>query len=250
MTIDEIATCIKQKPYFRNESGVLYCADCLDILPQMPDKCVDLVLTDFPYGVEGGHGGQLKDYRKADYAGKWEDTPGYIKTVCSPVAVESLRIANTVAFTPGTRCLCSYPQPDEVGCFFSPASSRIGLFGFQSCHPIFYYGHYKNRGKGALCTGISISEAAEKNGHPCPKPIKAWMWLLERCSEKNDIVCDPMLGSGTTAVAAQKLGRQWIGVEISEEYCEIAAKRIEAEGKGITVKELKAGQKTLFEAAK
>lgn len=195
-------------------------------MKEIPDKSVDLVLTDPPYGVEGGHGGQLRDYKKADYTGDWMDTPEYITKHCVPAIKECFRIAKTVVVTPGTRCLCSYPQPDEVGCFFSPASSRIGLFGFQTCHPIFYYGYYKNRGKGALPTGMILTEAAPKVGHPCPKPLRAWKWLLERCSEPGWIVLDPFLGSGTTAVAAKQLGRKYIGIEINPDYCKIAENRL------------------------
>ena len=216
------------EPYYQTDdrTQTIYCGDCLEILPLIEAGSVDLVLTDPPYGLEGGCGGQLRDYRKADYRGSWEDTPEYIKTTCVPAIELCLQISQTVVLTPGTRCACSYPQPDEIGCFFSPASSRIGKFGFHSCHPIFYYGHYKNRGRGALPTGIAITESVEKNGHPCPKPIKAWKWLLERCSNPGDMVLDPFLGSGTSLVACQELGRRGIGIEISEEYCEIAKKRL------------------------
>jgi site-specific DNA-methyltransferase (adenine-specific) len=203
------------------------CGDCLEVMKGIPDKSVDLVLTDPPYGVEGGHGGKNKDYRKADYDNCFDDTPDYIKNVCVKSINECLRIAKTVVFTPGTRCFSFYPQPDDCGCFFQPASNRIGKFGFQSCQPIFYYGYYKNRGKGAIATGISVTERSEKKGHPCPKPIKAWSWLLERCSNFGDIILDPFFGSGTTGVAAKLLGRQFIGIEISEKYCEIARKRID-----------------------
>ncbi len=208
------------------ESGdcVLYRGDCLEVLPTLGK--VDAVITDPPYGVDGGHGGQLRDYRKADYAGAWEDNPEYIRRVCVTAIHECRQIARTVVLTPGTRCCCAYPQPDEVGCFFAIASSRIGKFGFQTCHPIFYYGWYKARGKGAIATGIVLTETAEDNGHPCPKPINAWTWLVERSTEPNALVLDPFMGSGTTGVACVKLGRKFIGIEIDPGYFEIAKKRI------------------------
>ncbi len=212
------------RPYYQEDGITIYHGDCRDALPSTGK--VDLVLTDPPYGVEGGHGGKLRDYRKADYNGTWEDNPEYIETVCAPVIRGCLKIAKTTVMTPGTRCICSYPQPDEVGCFFAIASSRIGKFGFQTCHPIFYYGWYKNRGKGAIATGIVLTEQAEENGHPCPKPYGAWAWLLTRSCEEGALVLDPFMGSGTTLVAAKNLGRKAIGIEIEERYCEIAAKRL------------------------
>src|SRR4051812_22857134 len=94
------------------------------------------VVTDPPYGVEGGHGGQLKDYKKADYAPNFEDTPKYIRDVVVPMITHCIANCKSVVLTPGTRCCFSYPQPDDMGCFFQPASSRIGKFGFQSMQPI------------------------------------------------------------------------------------------------------------------
>ncbi len=206
-------------------NATLYLGDCREILPTLPK--VDVVVTDPPYGVEGGKGGQLRDYKKADYTAAFNDTPAYIRTVCAPIIGWCIKLADTVVLTPGTRCLCSYPQPDDVGCFFALASTRIGKFGFQSCHPIFYYGRYKNAGKGAIATGILLTESAEKNGHPCPKPEKAWTWLVERSTEAESVVLDPFMGSGTTGVACMNLGRKFIGVEIEERYFNIACRRIE-----------------------
>jgi site-specific DNA-methyltransferase (adenine-specific) len=65
-----------------------------------------------------------------------------------------------------------------------------------------------------------------RNGHPCPKPLQVWERLINRGTVKyGNLILDPFLGSGTTAVASKILGRKCIGIEISEKYCEIAAKR-------------------------
>ena len=59
--------------------------------------------------------------------------------------------------------------------------------------------------------------------HPTQKPFNLFLWCLSLIP--SDVVLDPFLGSGTTAYCAKKLGRKCIGIEISEKYCEIAAKR-------------------------
>ena len=69
--------------------------------------------------------------------------------------------------------------------------------------------------------------------HPTQKPVGIMVQLIE-CN-KAVLILDPFLGSGTTAIACERLNRQWIGIEISEKYCEIAAKRIEHESKRPTL---------------
>lgn len=66
-----------------------------------------------------------------------------------------------------------------------------------------------------------------KTGHPCAKPTDLINKLLLVHSNEGDIILDPFLGSGTTAVACKDLDRKYIGVEINEKYCEIARKRVE-----------------------
>ena len=68
---------------------------------------------------------------------------------------------------------------------------------------------------------------AENTDHPTQKPEKLLAKVILASSNPGDIVLDPFLGSGTTAVVAKKLGRQFIGVEIDEEYCLMALKRLE-----------------------
>lgn len=64
-------------------------------------------------------------------------------------------------------------------------------------------------------------------GHPTPKPVRLMAWLLECCPP--GVVADPFMGVGATLVAAKSLGREAIGVEIEEAYCETAALRVAQE---------------------
>jgi DNA modification methylase len=67
------------------------------------------------------------------------------------------------------------------------------------------------------------------NEHPCPKPVRLFTWLIEQPSEATHTIINPFMGSGTTLRGAKDLGRKAIGIEIEENYCEIAAKRIAQE---------------------
>jgi site-specific DNA-methyltransferase (adenine-specific) len=202
----------------------LYLGDCREILATLPR--VEAVVTDPPYGVEGGQGGQNNDYLKANYDGTWTDDPVYIKEVCAPAISSCVDLADCVALTPGTRCIFSYPQPDDMGCFWSPAAPRRGRFGFAVFHPILYYGKNWLAGRAQSPAGIVLTEVAEQNGHPCPKPIRAWSWLVEKMCPPDGTVLDPFMGSGTTGVAAVRLGRKFIGIEIEQKYFDIARRRL------------------------
>jgi len=82
--------------------------------------------------------------------------------------------------------------------------------------------------------------------HPTQKPLGVMKWILERYSKPNDLILDPFCGSGTTCVAAKMLGRNYIGIDISEEYCEIARQRVRTVETGVPVAEQKRGQMPLF----
>jgi DNA modification methylase len=71
------------------------------------------------------------------------------------------------------------------------------------------------------------SDDGDARVHPTQKPVPLMRWCLERCG--NGLVLDPLMGSGSTLVAAKDLGRRAIGIEIEERYCEIAAQRLEQE---------------------
>jgi DNA modification methylase len=61
--------------------------------------------------------------------------------------------------------------------------------------------------------------------HSAAFPISLPSWFIELFTQKNDVVLDPFVGSGTTAVAAVELGRKYIGIDISKEYCDLARER-------------------------
>ena len=68
--------------------------------------------------------------------------------------------------------------------------------------------------------------SAKKVGHPAPFPIELPRRLIEFYSYKNDVILDPFIGSGTTALAAIRLNRHYVGYEISQEYVDLARKKI------------------------
>lgn len=214
------------KPYYHDEkSGItIYHGDCREILPSLGGA--DLVLTDPPYGINGGRGGS-RDRGKGDYAASFTDSLDYLISVTVPVIKTCIETYGRVVVTPGITGLFHYPVPADIGCFFTPASCGHGPWGLNTFNPILYYG--KNPNHRGPPTGRVLTEMPESLNHPCPKPIRAWTWLLNKASILGETVIDPFMGSGTTLVAAKNMGRKAIGIEIEEKYCEIAAKRLSQE---------------------
>jgi DNA modification methylase len=95
-------------------------------------------------------------------------------------------------------------------------------------HPILYYGKDPKM-PNAYANGRISTATAEDNGHPCPKPLEWMSWLVNRCSLEGETILDPFMGSGTTLRAAKDAGRNAIGIELEEEYCEIAVRRLSQE---------------------
>ncbi len=70
------------------------------------------------------------------------------------------------------------------------------------------------------------AESAKKVKHPAPYPLELPARCIQLYTYSNDVVLDPFIGSGTTAVAAQEAGRNWIGYDISQEYVDLSYKRL------------------------
>lgn len=192
--------------------------DCLELMKQLPDGCVDAVITDPPYNV-GCKYDAYEDVRQLAEYREW----------CREWLMASPR---PIIFTPGTVNLSMWleiEKPHWIGAWFKPnqaSSSRIG--GWNAWEPILFYGRPMVRvPHDAWWSLVSFREKENGAGsHPCPKTYNYWQELLQDCSAPGQTILDPFCGSGTTLVAAKKLGRHFLGFEISPEYCQIARDRI------------------------
>lgn len=203
-------------PYFSADGVEIYHGDCRQILPQLEQA--DAILTDPPYGLG-------KATEKAAYE-SFSDDENEVKSLVDFVLASGK--ADRIVMTPGQKMMFKYKEPSAVGAFYYPAGSGSCSWGFVGWQPIFYYGKDPRLqdGKGRAMNSFSSTEAAEKNGHPCPKPVTQWAKLLLRVTREGETIIDPFMGSGTTLVCAREHGRKCIGIEIEEKYCEIAANRL------------------------
>lgn len=205
--------------YHETERGVLYCGDCLEIMPLLADKSVDLVLTDPPYGIE-------LEYES------YEDTEQNWFDLMNKFIPEAKRISNMSIF-PSCKIkrlgwfYANYP-PDWIMAWYKGSVGHNSFIGFNDWEPHLVYGKTKTN----LCMHDYFQTLSSPKmgsyGHPCPKPVEWASWLVFRATDEAMTVLDPFAGSGTTAVACINTKRRYILIEKEEKYCEIAKRRIES----------------------
>jgi DNA modification methylase len=179
------------------------CGDCLELMKALPDGCVDAVITDPPYGV-----GKIYD--------SYDDTKKNLENM-----IPYLFIAPKVVITPGVNNIHSYPKPEWVLCWWKPnAMVRSAVANCNVWEPILVYGCGYFFGR----DGIEICISPQLIDHPCPKPLRLFEWLISKVEATT--ILDPFAGSGTTLVAAKKLGRHYLGFEISPDYVRISRERL------------------------
>ena len=229
--------------------NTIVCGDCLEIMKGWPDNCVDLCLCDPPYNIKLGQN-QHYHRRLDNHPSIYRDdmTDEKYKVFIQKATREILRLAKCVIITCGNGNQYLYPKPKWTmvwrkmnACTISPMTRGIKIC--ISCwEPIIIYGKLDNPPMFDIINcPISIQKDAE--GHPVPKPLKLFYEIV---SWKDGLILDPFCGSGTTCVAAKMLGRDYIGIDISSQYVEIARKRLEAFDTGVPVKEQNKGQMPLF----
>jgi DNA modification methylase len=218
-----------REPWTRKEvigDCTLYLGDCLEVMPALGK--VDAVVTDPPYGVNGGSGTLGKASNKTKYSDAFPDTLEYLRDVSVSAVSMALSMSGRGAITPGNQHAFEYPKPDDMGIMYQPAATGLSQWGRCTSQPILFYGRDPKVGLTIQPKHIVTTKPSEKNGHPCPKPLYVMKWLVNRASVEGETILDPFMGSGTTLVACAKLGRKGIGIELDPDYFEIACKRVQA----------------------
>lgn len=191
-------------------------ADCLDILKQLPDKSIDLVLTDPPYGINisnsiGRRKGQVKSsYKKID----WDNSiPN------KEVFDEMIRVSVNQIFLGGnyfTDCLKSSKCWLVWDKLFSEdvsfATCELAWTSFDFVVKKFTFAGQRKK---------------TETIHPTQKPLALFEWCLQNYSKEGDLVLDCFSGSGTTAVACHNLKRRFICIEKDYDYWKVSCERLE-----------------------
>jgi len=228
----------------------------------LPDNCVQLVVTSPPYNASKDYD---EDLSLSDYLGLLHDVFAECYRVLSPGGRMVVNVANLgrKPYIPLASHINLIMH--EIGFLHrgeiiwdksASAGSSCAWGSFQSAsNPclrdiheyllVFSKGDYKlarsktERAEGRIDTIVkeefihhtkSIwsfpTESARRVNHPAPFPVELPRRCIEMYTYAGDVVLDPFLGSGTTAVAAKMCGRRYVGLDLSEEYCAIAEERL------------------------
>lgn len=218
--------------------------DCLEGLKEIPDNSVDVIVTDPPYFISMGHAGSKTNAKSGEMLASnrtFNDlalcTPFY-KQLFSEYARVLKETGSFYFFTDWRGYAYYFPLLNaelpvrNLICW--DKKSGPGSF-YSFAHEFIIFGTHLPKTKGGVGTNVwreaAFNSGAKKtNGekvHPTQKPVELIEKMLLDSSEPGAVILDTFMGSGTTAVACLRTGRNYIGFELDEKYHAIAQKRIE-----------------------
>lgn len=229
--------------------GKIYNGDCVEFMRELPDGCIDLILSDPPYGIDFCSSRTTrKEFIKNDSLDEWmsllkQMLPQFRRIltdtgccVCccggggkTPVTamftMEAIKHFNLIQ-------TLVWRKFNGLGWRYRPAYENILVLSKSENNYNFYDESKKCIN---VIEGINQdipqynADIGGEDEHPTQKPVRLMQRLILIHSKENHIVFDPFMGGGATGVAAEILGRRWLGCEIVPKYIELANKRIKEE---------------------
>ncbi len=247
------------KPYYEHTGITIYHGDCLEIMPTLQAASVDLVLCDLPYGTTQNKWDAVipfnalwVEYERVcvgaivltasqpftsalvmsnakgfRYSWTWDKVnriTGFLNAKRQPLR----NVEDILVFWPGKQTTYNPQMAAGKPYRVSPAKvQHSDNYGGQKPVPL-----RVNEGT-RYPTALLVIPGDERGTvgriHPTQKPVALMEYLIKTYTNPGDTVLDNCMGSGTTGVACVNTGRSFIGIEIEERYCEIAAKRLASE---------------------
>jgi len=248
-------------PYYSDPSGiVIYHGDCREVLPTLPNESADIVWTDPPYGHNNNDGDLIHRWEAALGHPPCDENPSLARPIAND-GPEEMRAVVDAALKECARilkrdcccccCCCGGGGPRPTFAWLAERMDRDGLSFFHSViwdkgglgmgwryrrnHEMVMVAHRKGgklkwewAGKGEETANVvRIGKVIpQADDHPTPKPEALIGHFLRLHGKAGDVVLDPFMGHGPTLAVAKRMGMRAIGIELNEEYCEVAAKRL------------------------
>jgi len=221
------------------ELNKIYNMDCLEGMKLIPDNSIDLVVTDPPYkttsrGSSGGTGGILKDeLNKKGMVFEHNNIKFYewlpelyrvLKESCHAYIMTNNKNLKDMLIEIENAGFSIYKT------LIWAKNSPITNMYYMDSHEYIVFcrkGKAKRINNCGTKSVLNIDNPRNKL-HPTEKPIELMKIFIENSSNENEIVLDPFMGVGSTALACKESNRQFIGFELDKHYCDIANERINA----------------------
>ena len=249
------------KNYFLPINQILK-GDCLKLFKSIPNNSVDCIFADPPFNLNkkyNSHIDKLVETEYLDWCKLWIDEclrvlkdsgfiflhniPKWLTFYANFLNYKAV-FRHWISWDAMTAPMGKTLQPAHYGIlFYSKTNDRSKFNEIRYPHKrdrkgvlIKDYGGKKNilHPFGPLCSDVwtdihRIRHSKYRDEHPCQLPIHLLERIILMSSEENDIILDPFMGTGTTAIASKRLGRNFIGFEKDKKYCEIANKKVKSE---------------------
>lgn len=235
------------------ELNKIHNMDCLEFMKTLPDKCIDLVLTDPPYGTTACKWDTIIPFEPM-----WEQLKRITKKNGAIVLFGSQPFTSALVMSNPKMFKYEWVWEKDKPSNFALAKSQV--MKYHENILVFAFGKVNyipqmSIGKPNHSVGKGIRKKGNESGantiivtnktdglkhpksvlkfnreakptHPTQKPVMLMEYLIKTYTNEGEIILDFTVGSGTTCVAAQNLNRNYIGCEISPEYCKIAEERL------------------------
>ena len=201
-------TAIEQNHCYAQPFSEIYNEDCVEVMKRYPDNYFDLAIVDPPYGIDINNSG-------THFKEKYEIKNWDKETPSDEYFTELKRVSKNQIIWGGNYFL------DRLGnckCFIIWDKKIAEDMSFAMCEMA--WTSFKNGAKIYNKTATQLNRI-----HPTQKPIELYDWLIDRYSEKGQIILDTHLGSGSSRISANKASVSFVGCEIDEEYFEKSKKR-------------------------
>jgi len=227
----------------------LYKGDCLEVMKDIPDKSIDMILCDLPYGTTACKWDTIIPFEPLweQYERVIKDNGAIVLTASQPFTttlinsnIKHFRYSWTWEKEQGVNFLMAKKQPLKVHEDVCVFSKRQTVYNPQMSEGKPYIsgkgdsgevtGRVKKiqtKNKGTRYPRSVVQFKRETGLHPTQKPVPLFEYLIKTYTNEGKTVLDNCMGSGTTGVACKNLHRKFIGIELDEKYFEIAKNRID-----------------------
>lgn len=256
---------VKDKPYFMKGNFVLYNADCLDIIKQLPANSIHMIFADPPYNLSNGgftvHAGKMVSVNKGDWdksKGLKEDFNFHLAWIdaCRRVLKPDGTIWISGTYHSSYQCgyalqVLGYKVLNDITWYKPNASPNLSCRYFTASHETLIWARKNPKGKHIFNYGLMRNsdwgrDFIKKQGkqmrsvwaintppreekkfkkHPTQKPLELLKRIVLASSNKGNIILDPFTGSSTTGLVAVQQGRKFVGIDTEKKFLNLSKKR-------------------------